>query len=128
MNLDYFAFYTEANLVCVAIFVILIFQNNSYGTRTEREIWFFRTGMVHIIYFLSDIGWAAVVGGVLPHIRFFSVLFNFVNYVFIDLIGFCWFMYMAASEGMLLNKKKRYERLILIPAVISMFFTGRPFT
>ena len=75
MNLDYFAFYTEANLVCVAIFVILIFQNNSYGTRTEREIWFFRTGMVHIIYFLSDIGWAAVEGGMLPHIRFFSVLF-----------------------------------------------------
>ncbi len=120
MNLDYFAFYTEANLVCVAIFVILIFQNKSYGTRTEREIWFFRTGMVHIIYFLSDIGWAAVKGGMLPRIRFFSVLFNFVNYVFIDLIGFCWFMYMAASEGMLLNKKRRYGRIILMPAIISV--------
>ena len=75
MTLDYFAFYTEANLVCVAIFVILIFQNNSYGTRTEREIWFVRTGIVHIIYFLSDIGWAAVVSGQLPRTRFFVCSF-----------------------------------------------------
>lgn len=31
MTFDYFAFYTEASLVCVAIFVMLIIQNNSAG-------------------------------------------------------------------------------------------------
>ena len=120
MDLEYFAFYAEASLVCIAIFGMLIFQNNSYGTKTEREIWFFRTGIVHIIYFLSDIGWAAVEGGVLPNTRFFVILFNLVNHVFIQLIGYSWFMYMAASEGMLLNKKRRFETVLLIPAIVAV--------
>ena len=60
MELDYFAFYTEASLVCVAIFIMLIFQNSNYRTKTEQENWFIRTGVVHIIYFLADVGWAAV--------------------------------------------------------------------
>ena len=120
MELEYFAFYTEASLVCVAIFIMLIFQNSNYRTKTEQENWFIRTGVVHIIYFLSDVGWAAVESGVLPRIRFYVVLFNFTNYVVMHLIGYCWFMYMAASEGMLLDKKRRFASIVMIPAIVSV--------
>ncbi len=120
MKPEYFGFYTEANLVCIAIFIMLIFQNTGYRTKTEQENWFIRTGIVHIIYFLSDIGWAAVLSDVLPHIRFFVVFFNFTNYVFLHLIGYSWFMYMAASEGMLLNKKRKFAKTVLIPTMVSV--------
>ena len=36
-------------------------------------------------------------------------------------MGYSWFMYMAASEGMLLNKKKRFGRKLLIPVMVSFF-------
>ncbi len=120
MSLEYFAFYTEACLVCVAIFAILIFQNYRHGARTERDNWFGRTGIVHSLYFLSDIGWAAVESGLLPPTRFYLVLFNFTNYIFLHLIGYSWFMYMAASEGMLLNKKRRFGKVVLIPTIVSV--------
>ena len=121
MDLAYFAFYTEASLVCVVIFIMLIFQNANYRTKTEQENWFIRTGIVHIIYFLSDVGWAAVESGVLPRIRFFVVLFNFSNYVLLHFIGYSWFMYMAASEGMLLDKKRRFASMVMIPTLVSVF-------
>ena len=120
MELDYFAFYTEASLVCVAILIMLIFQNTNYRTKTERENWFIRTVLVHIIYFLSDVGWAAVESGILPRIRFFVVFFKFTNYVFMNLIGYSWFMYMAASEGMLLDKKRRFGQIVMTPALASI--------
>ena len=120
MGLEYFAFYSEAGLICAAIFVMLILQNSSYGTRTERGNWFVRTGIVHIAYFLSDIGWAAVESGMLPHTRFWVILFNFTNYVILAHIGYCWFMYMAASEGMLLEKKRRFGMVMFIPAAASI--------
>ncbi|MCR5417998.1 MAG: GGDEF domain-containing protein [Lachnospiraceae bacterium] len=121
MELEYFSFYTEANLVCVAIFILLIFQSKNFRAKTEQENWFIRTGIVHIVYFLSDVGWAAVESGVLPRVRFFVLLFNFTNYVFMQLIGYSWFMYMAASEGMLLGKKRRFGTIVMIPTFVSVF-------
>ncbi len=61
-----------------------------------------------------------MISGVLPKERILVILFNFINYVFLSLIGYCWFMYMAASEGMLLEKKWKHHRLLLLPAVISV--------
>ncbi len=119
MGVEYFFFYTEASIVCIAIFAILLFHSRTYGTRTERNIWFDRTEMVHIIYFLSDIGWAAVISGVLPRVRFLVVLFNLINYIFISLIAYCWFMYMVASEGMMLRITRKHRKLLTLPAVIS---------
>ena len=37
--------------------------------KQDKQIWFDRTVMAHILYFLSDIGWAAVISGQLPRAR-----------------------------------------------------------
>ncbi len=120
MTLDYFFFYTEANIVCIVIFAILLRHEQLYSTRQEKQIWFNRTMIAHILYFLSDIGWAAVISGNLPRTRALVILFNFLNFVLLSVISYGWFMYMAASEDMILGKTWKQRRLLCLPMMISI--------
>lgn len=120
MKADYFTFYLEASIVCILIFLILLINNRKYGTRTERQIWYDRTIVVHILYFTSDIGWAAILGGVLPRIRFLAILFNLTNYLLLGLIAYIWFMYMATCEEMNFRKVPRKIMLVTLPMWVSL--------
>lgn len=120
MHLDYFFFYTEANLVCVIILGILLIHSRLNSTRQEKLIWYVRTLAAHILYFLSDIGWAAVFSGQLPQTRFLVVLFNFLNYFLLSLIAYEWFMYTAASIRMKSRNSSRFRILWLLPMVLSV--------
>ena len=131
MTLDYLFFYAEANIVCIVIFVILLWHERRYSTRQEKQIWFDRTMVAHILYFLSDIGWAAVLSGYLPRTRFLVILFNFLNFVFLSLVAYGWFMYMAAAEDMILGKTWKQRRLLRLPiwiavAVMVIVFAAAP--
>lgn len=119
MASDYFLIYAEGNIVCIIIFVLLLFHNQRYNTRQEKEIWFNRTMTVHILYFLSDIGWAGILGGKIPNLRPLVVFFNFSNYILLSLIAFAWFMYMAASEDMILSMTRKQRILWMLPMTIS---------
>ena len=116
----YLFFYAEANIICIVIFVILLLHDRHYNTRQEKQIWFDRTMVAHICYFISDIGWAAVISGALPRTRTLVILFNFLNFVLISLIAYGWFMYMAASEDMILGKTRSQRRQLRLPMEISV--------
>lgn len=118
MTLDYLFFYAEANIVCIIIFVILLWHDRRYRTRQEKQIWFDRTVIAHILYFISDIGWAAVISGDLPRTRALVIIFNFLNFILLSLIAYGWFMYMAASENMILGKTWKQRRMIRLPMEI----------
>ena len=120
MTLDYLFFYAEANIVCIAIFAILLWHDHLYSTRQEKQIWFDRTMIAHIFYFLSDIGWAAVLSGYLPRTRFLVILFNFLNFIFLSLIAYGWFMYAAASEDMILDRSWKQRRMLRLPIWIGV--------
>ena len=120
MSPDYFFSYCEANIVCVIIFVILLLHDRKYSSMQEKQIWFNRTVIAHILYFVSDIGWAAVIGGVLPRTRFPVVLFNTLNFLFMGLLAYSWFRYMAASEKMKLQWVWRRQPLAALPWALSI--------
>ncbi len=119
MQMDYFLFYSEANIVCMIVLGIILFHDLKYSTRQERQIWFDRTIVAHFLYFLSDIGWAAVLGGKLPQTRALSVTFNLVNYVLLSLLAYAWFMYMAACIRMPLRNSRKVHMLCLLPMAVS---------
>jgi len=119
MTKEYFFFYCMANAFCIVIFVMLLLHDWVYSTRQEKQIWFDRTVISHILYFLSDIGWAAILSGQLPRTRFLVILFNMLNFVFLGMIACGWFMYMAASEKIDLRKRRRGNHLVYLPLFLS---------
>ena len=120
MKLDFFFFYAEANIVCILILAVMLINDRLHGTRQEKQIWFNWTVVAHICYFISDIAWAAVLGGLLPRTRYLVGLFNFSNFVLLNLLAFEWFMYMAASEEMNFRKSRRKRTLCRLPMTLAI--------
>ena len=120
MKVDYFFFYTEANIVCIVILAILLINDRLHSTKQEKQIWFNNTIIMHIIYFVSDICWAGVLSGQLPRTRLLVGLFNFTNFIMLNLLAFEWFMYMAAAENMPFRKSIRRRSMWRIPMTVSI--------
>ena len=120
MPVGYFFFYAEANIFCIAIFLLLLINDRIHSTQQEKQLWFNRTLIAHILYFASDIGWAGVLGGQLVRSRATVLLFNFLNFVLLGMIAYCWFMYMAASENMPLVKNRKKRLWCRIPLILSI--------
>ena len=120
MQGDYFFFYTEANIVCILILLILLVNDRLHNTRQEKQIRFNWTVVAHIGYFISDIGWAAVLSGNLPRTRLLVGLFNFTNLVMMHLLAYEWFLYMAASENLDFRKSRRRRNLCRTPMIVSV--------
>ena len=127
MTQEYFVFYCMANAFCIVIFAMLLLHDWVYSTRQEKQIWFDRTVISHILYFLSDIGWAAVLCGALPRTRFLVILFNLLNFVFLGMISCGWFMYMAATEKINQRIGRRKKYLVYLPLLLSVLVIGAIF-
>ena len=104
MGFDYFIFYTEASVICIIILLMILITERVYSTKQEKQIWFSRAIAAFILYFISDACWAAMLSGQFPKMRFFVVLFNFTNYIFLSLMAYGMFMFIAASEKMPFRK------------------------
>ena len=120
MTLDYFFFYLEANIVCIVVLAILLINDKLHSSQQEKQIWFNRTIVAHILYFTSDIFWAAVLSGQLPSSRLLVGFFNLANYILLSLLAYEWFMYMAVTEDMPLRKSRKQRILWLLPMLTSI--------
>lgn len=119
MTLDYFAYYSEANIVCILILAVMLVNDWLHSAQQEKQIWLNRTLGAHILYFLSDIGWAAVISGNLPQTRFTSCVFNFLNFVLLGTLAYLWFMYMAAFEDLPFRTNRKKRLLCLLPLAVT---------
>ncbi len=119
MDLNYVIYYTEACAICIVILLILYVTDKVRGTQQEKQIWFHRAIIAFVLYFTSDAGWAAVLGGVLPGTRSLVVMFNLTNYIVIGIVAYEWFMFMAVSEKMPFSKSRLKRIYWTLPLVIS---------
>ncbi len=122
MSTEYVIFYSEASLVCIVILSILLLHDILHSTKQEKQIWFIRSIISFILYFISDAFWAAVLGGVLPNPRWLVALLNLSNYILMSVMAYEWFMFMAASEKLPFRNSRIKTYLLLLPMIVSVLF------
>ena len=132
MGLDYFIFYAEASIICIVILLMIFINDRLNSTQQEKQVWFNRAIVAFIAYFLSDLGWAAVLAGILPPVRSLVELFNLTNYVLLSVMAYEWFMFMAASERMPFRHSRAKRVLFLLPMFVStalmvVFYAADPY-
>ncbi|MCR5734244.1 MAG: GGDEF domain-containing protein [Lachnospiraceae bacterium] len=120
MGFDYFVFYTEASFICVILLTMILVSDRLHGTLQEKQLWFRRSVISFILYFISDACWAAMLSGLFKQIRFFVVLFNFTNYILLNLMGYGMFMFIIVSEKMTFIKSIKKRHLCFMPIPISI--------
>ena len=118
MSSEFFLFYAEANIVCIIIFLYLVFRDLVSHNRTEKQIKFDYSLIAHILYFCTDVVWAGILFGRFSAPRFVVVLLNFANFVFISILAYEWFLFAAASLDMPLRKTRKGMWLIRLPFLV----------
>lgn len=130
---NYFIYYTEASVVCVIIFAIMLFRGLMNVDRQEKQIKYDHALVAFMLYFICDACWAAVIAGVLPRNLFTVLLLNFLNYVFMAGITYMWLLYAMAVEqvpGRNLRRTRfaiRFPFYVATAALVVTYFTNRPF-
>lgn len=125
---SYFIYYTEASIVCVLVFAIMLVRDLMSVDRQEKQIKYDHALVAFMLYFVSDALWAAVIAGMLPRNRFTVVSTNFANYVLMAAITYTWLRYVMAVEQVPDRDGKRTRFAILFPfyaatlALIATYF------
>lgn len=112
---SYFIYYTEASIVCVIIFSIMLFRDITSIDRQEKQIKYDHALVAFMLYFMCDALWAAVIAGILPKNHLTVLSTNFGNYALMAAITYTWLLYVMAVEQVPERNSKRTLFVIRFP-------------
>ena len=115
----YFIYYTEANLVCVIIFGIMLLRDLFSVDRQEKQIKFDHALIAFMLYFISDALWAAIIAGMLPRNRFTVVATNFSNCIIMAAITYLWLQYVMVVEQVPHRERTINQFSVAFPFIVS---------
>jgi len=117
---SYFIYYTEANIVCVIIFGIMLFRDVLNIDRQEKQIEYDHALISFMLYFITDALWASVIASKLPRNSFTVLTVNFLNCVLMALIVYAWLRFVLSAEQMPTRNEKRVRFLTALPLLVSV--------
>ena len=134
--MDYTWFYVEANIVSIVIFTLLLLRELGSIGRQSKQVVFINIIFAHIMYFLSDICWALILGHYLPPIPGLVAAANIINAIVLSCITGFWFVYAELSQGEAYIQRLRMRLLVLTPVLVTsvlilvlfIFFPGTVIT
>ena len=119
MVADYTFFYIESNIICIIVFMMVIFKEMASPSRQTKQLVFINICFSHVLYYISDIGWVQVLYDFIPRSRLTVSCFNFMNAVMLCLITGYWFVYVELSQGEKYITETKLRIYVLIPAMIN---------
>ena len=117
---SFFVHYTEANVICIIIFMILLLHDVFSIDRQEKQIKYDRALIAFILYFIFDIFWAALIAEKIPVTRFNVVFNTLCIYLCMVLITYTWLEYVLAVEQIEYRNSPKFRLLLSLPFIISM--------
>ena len=116
---DYFIYYAESTIICLIIFCMMFVRDLFKVDKQEKQIKYDHALISFMLYFISDLFWAAVISGVLPKNRFTVITANFLNYAFMAGITYMWLRYVMAAEGAPHRDRPMTKFAVLFPFLVS---------
>ncbi len=117
---QYFVYYTESNLVCFVIFVIMLVHDLVSVDRQEKQIKFDRALGAFMGYFITDSVWASIISGVIPGWLPLVLLVNFLNFILMAYLTYSWLNYVLAFEQYP-KRNRPFNRFgVLFPFIVSL--------
>ena len=115
---DFFIYYTEANVVSILIFAIMLIHCILGVDRQEKQLKYNTVLGSFILYFAVDIFWAAVIDGVIPQTRTVFVVCCFLVFLSMSLISYCWLEYVMALEQVRHRNRFKNKIAVVFPFVV----------
>ncbi len=116
---DYFIYYAESTLICLIIFCMMLVRDLFKVDKQEKQIRYDHALIAFMLYFASDLFWAAVISGVIPKTRFTVSCANFLNAVLMGGITYALLRYVMAAENAPHRDKPLTKFSVIFPYMIS---------
>ena len=118
-----FGFYTEVNLGCVCILMLLLYSIKKLPTPLLKYPLFQNLVLWHIAYFVSDSLWALVNNSVIPKNIFSVLTVNFLNAAILPMVMYSCFVFAEISTRPDMTRKQieHLQMNLLVPIFLQIF-------
>lgn len=115
--------YSEINLVCILILLLLSIKVKKSMFLQEQRHLFYLVMVSNILFLLLDAVWIFINNNVFAITIYVNWLLNSCYYILSGILGLLWFMYSETVQESKLVREKRYQLISLIPITVLVILT-----
>ncbi|MBO5621214.1 MAG: hypothetical protein J5959_06245, partial [Butyrivibrio sp.] len=117
--MNYVFYYVEAHLACIFLLGIILFKIHTGVNKQISQVYLANLVLDLMLYFLAEIFWAFVDGGVVTSTRPLLYLSNIFTYVLISVAAYQWYLLSEAFQNDKAVENDPTKLILSIPVWLS---------
>ena len=117
--MEYVPYYVEAYIACFFLLGIIFFKIHHGVNKQLSQVYLANLTLVMMLYFLAEVFWAVVDGGVIVSSQPFLYLSNIFTYVLLSIAAYQWFLLSEAIQNEKAVENDPCKLLLSIPVWLS---------